>query len=476
MIRLSFRQTMLVGFLIIFLFLGWTGVQGWFLMERFAAQSRADSEQFLQLSASIQELAERVTELERSARQFQVLSDQASLERFDMHVARSLVTVDQLESLSLSALTPLIADWRKAVDELARGLLFATPSDELQRLLWQLGEINNRLEAEGERWIDSQHEKTLDELEQGQLRLGQLTMAAVFCALSVALIMGWWLSRPVNTIKQAIKRLGENHFDDPIMVFGPADLRQVGYSLDWLRQRLNELETDRERTLRHVSHELKTPLTALREGIALLQEEIAGPLGGTQREVVDILQDNALALQNHIENLLKLNAIALDNRRLHRRPTNLKRLLREVIQERELQLQARRLCVECHAPSTVVLIDVEKLRVVVDNLLSNAIDFSPEKGSIRFDASLSGNQLKISCHDEGPGVAAEDAKRIFEPFVQGKRLPSLPRRGSGVGLSIVRELVAVMGGKISLVTSENTLGAHFEIELPCKTYDDLNTH
>ena len=112
-------------------------------------------------------------------------------------------------------------------------------------------------------------------------------------------------------------------------------------------------------------------------------------------------------------------------------------------------------------------VDGEKLQVVLDNLLSNAIDFSPDGGLIQLHATLAGNTLTIACIDQGPGIAAEDAQRIFEPFVQGGRAPPTPRQGSGVGLSIVRELMGAMGGRVQLVANAQQGGANFTIELPC---------
>lgn len=257
---------------------------------------------------------------------------------------------------------------------------------------------------------------------------------------------------------------------------GPADLRRVGRRLDWLRQRLGELESERERTLRHVSHELKTPLTALREGVALLQDKVAGPLEGTQQEVVDILQHNVLTLQRQIESLLRLNAASFEARRLRYRPVQLKKLLADAIQGRELQIQARRLVIRPKAPAVTRALDGDKLLVVLDNLLSNAIDFSPEGGVIRLEAEVGDDRVRITCNDQGPGIAPEDAERIFEPFVQGARAAPVERQGSGVGLSIVRELLAAMGGSIVLDRTlagngdpaSGSPGACFRIEVPCE--------
>lgn len=468
MIRISFRQSMLAGLVLIVVFLGWAGVRGWLVLEHFARQSRENGDLAVQISTSIQDLAERTIDLERSARQYAVLNDGAVLSRFDAQVASSQGAVVRLNTLPTRPLGPLPDDWRRTAEEIGQSLRGPARSTELPVLLKRLAEINGELAHRGRRLIDTQQADILAGLEEGRLRLGMLVAATFAAAVLVALAMSWWLSRPIGAIERAIERLGESRFDEPVTIKGPDDLRQVGRRLDWLRQRLSELEAERERTLRHVSHELKTPLTALREGVALLQDEIAGPLEGTQREVVEILDANAKSLQGHIESLLRLNAVSLGARRLHRRPVNLRRLVDDVVHDRELQIKARRLKVQSAAPSTCGMLDADKLRVVLDNLLSNAIDFSPDGGTVRLESRIVQGRLRIACIDQGPGIAAEDAERIFAPFVQGLRPAPIERQGSGVGLSIVRELTTVMGGEIRLL-SAGLAGAHFEIVLPWAT-------
>lgn len=135
-----------------------------------------------------------------------------------------------------------------------------------------------------------------------------------------------------------------------------------------------------------------------------------------------------------------------------------------VVQRRDLHSQARQLQVITEAPDQLVTLDAEKMTVVLDNLLSNAIDFSPDNGEIRLLVSHSEGLWRFECIDQGPGVAEEDRQRIFDPFVQGQRVAPAPRQGSGVGLSIVRELVRAMGGRVYLVPQER--GAHFCVEIP----------
>jgi two-component system sensor histidine kinase GlrK len=296
--------------------------------------------------------------------------------------------------------------------------------------------------------------------------LGGWISLALFGAFLVASAIGWWLVRPVRQLEQAIVHLGANQFDQPITVGGPVDLRQLGRRLDWLRQRLAELEADRERALRHVSHELKTPLTALREGISLLREEVPGRLVDGQREVVEILQHNVKNLQEQIESLLSLNAAAFEARHLQIEPVKLRKLLAGVVKGRELHHQSRQLKVVVEAPDSVARLDTEKMVVVLDNLISNAIDFSPYGGEVRLTVKQADGLWCFTCVDQGPGVADEDQQRIFDPFVQGQRMAPAPRQGSGVGLSIVRELVRAMGGAVYLVPQE--IGGHFCVEIPCE--------
>ena len=455
---------MLLGFALIVLLLGGAAVQSWLVVERLVEQSRRSSEQAIQLTASIQELGERTIDIERSARQYLVLDNPVFRQRFDEHLSQSLAVVDRLETLAADPLQPLLGGWRMVSEALRSGLDQNIPQAEIIPLLARMAELDGLLKQAGQRWIEGQNRKSLDDLETNRMRLGARIALALCGALLVALAMGWWLVRPVRHLEQAIIRLGASRFDEAVTVSGPADLRQLGKRLDWLRLRLAELEADRERALRHVSHELKTPLTALKEGVSLLREEVPGPLGAGQREVVDILQHNVISLQQQIESLLTLNAAAFEARRLQVAPTRLRKLLSAVVQRRELHSQSRQLKIVVESSQETAMLDAEKMSVVLDNLLSNAIDFSPENGEIRLSVSHVDGLWRFECIDQGPGVAEEDRQSIFEPFVQGQRAPPAPRQGSGVGLSIVRELVRAMAGTVFLVPQET--GAHFRVEIP----------
>ncbi len=126
--------------------------------------------------------------------------------------------------------------------------------------------------------------------------------------LVVVLAVTFWIGRPLRQIDRAISELGRGTFSHAIEVSGPLDLERLGRQLEWLRQRLLDLAQERNRFLRHMSHELKTPLANIREGTDLLMDGAVGELESGQREVTAILRDNGIKLQRLIENLLSFSA------------------------------------------------------------------------------------------------------------------------------------------------------------------------
>jgi len=285
----------------------------------------------------------------------------------------------------------------------------------------------------------------------------------------MALTFGIWFTRPLKRLEQAIVGLGENRLDASIAIAGPADLALIGERLNWLRLRLVELEADKARFLRHISHELKTPLASLREGVSLLQDGVGGVLSEDQREIVQILGHNAGVLQGQIEDLLRFNAAAFEARQLRRQRVDLLHLVEAQVEAQQLQWRARELQVTVASDKptdTPILLDIdaEKIGTALGNLLSNAIRFSPAGGLVRITLGTRPGLALIQIDDEGSGVAEADRLRIFEPFYRGERQPAGAMRGSGIGLSIVHEYIAAHGGRIELLPEQP--GAHFTIEIP----------
>jgi two-component system sensor histidine kinase GlrK len=464
--QISFRHLLAVGFLLIPALLAAVSVNGLFTLERLMAESRQGAEHAVADSLNAQRLAERTVAMERSARQFLVLGDPSLLQRFNTAAREAGEGLDALGRAP--GLEPLLQGWRTQVQGITEQLrvpssFVARGAQDVADAFRDLNVTNTRIAEKVQQAGEERNHVLLAQLEAARYRLGQQVMVAIALAALLASALAIWLARPIKRMEAAIVALGENRMDIPIEIPGPADMRLLGQRLDWLRLRLAELDEDKARFLRHVSHELKTPLAALREGVALLEEGVAGTLSDAQREVTRILRQNAMALQDQIEALLSFNAAAFEARRLTRKSTDLCVLINRLKEEQRLQWQARRLHVAISPGPVMAVVDPDKLGVAIGNLLSNAIRFSPMDGTIGIDLAQTASGVRIDIRDAGPGVAAHDKERIFEPFYRGERQPQDAVRGTGIGLSIVHEYIAAHGGQVSLLG--DAPGAHFRIEL-----------
>jgi two-component system sensor histidine kinase GlrK len=221
-----------------------------------------------------------------------------------------------------------------------------------------------------------------------------------------------------------------------------------------------------------MSHELKTPLANIREGTELLLDGSVGALDRQQQEVTGILRENSVKLQRLIENLLTFSAWQAKTASLDISQFELKPLVFSVLSQHRLVISNRGIKLNLDVAAIRVSADEGKLRLVLENLVSNAIKFTPEKGQIRIRGALEGSELVIEVADSGPGVAAEDRTRIFEAFFQGRRLQGGPVGGTGIGLSVVHECVQAHGGTVALKGDSEVGGAHFVVHLPLRRAGD----
>jgi two-component system sensor histidine kinase GlrK len=278
----------------------------------------------------------------------------------------------------------------------------------------------------------------------------------------------------MRQVDRAIRELGKGDFSHSIAVSGPADIETLGRQLEWLRLRLAESSEEKNKFLRHMSHELKTPLANIREGTELLLDGSVGSLERQQQEVAGILRENSVKLQRLIENLLTFSAWQAKTASLELTQFDLKPLVFATLSQHRLVISSREIKLDLDIAAIAVRADEGKLRLVLENLISNAIKFTPSKGKIAIQADIQGNELVIEVADSGPGIAPEDQGRIFEAFYQGRRLQGGPVGGTGIGLSVVHECVQAHGGSIELKPDSESRcgGAHFVVRLPLRRADD----
>lgn len=466
-LRFSFPQLLLAAFLGIGALLGTTALRGLFSLEALMAQSRDSTAQAIELSTAAQSLSERSQAMERAARQSLVLGDPQLRQVFRDGTRQARDILQRLQDNELP--TEMANRWRDQLRFIEQQLdgPVETALDRERDVARAFRELDRRsalIAQQVQSIIARRNEALQARFEKSRQMLTQQVVGAIVLAAIMAVGFGIWLARPFRRLERAIVDLGENRLVQPIDIPGPPDVQRVGQQLEWLRQRLTELDADKARFLRHISHELKTPLASMHEGVAVLGDGVAGPLNDSQAEVVSILRHNTTQLQQQIEALLRFNAAAFEARELRRQPTDLRQLVDEQVEDQRLRWQARQLTVSVHGRCPALPLDGPKIASALGNLLSNAIRFSPVGGRIDINLSQADGRVVLDIRDEGAGIAPEDRDRVFEPFFRGTRQPVDAPKGSGIGLSIVQEYIQAHGGRMTLQPSER--GAHFRIELP----------
>jgi two-component system sensor histidine kinase GlrK len=192
---------------------------------------------------------------------------------------------------------------------------------------------------------------------------------------------------------------------------------------------------------------------------------VVGNLNAEQREIAQILQENSIELRKLIEGLLNYSAVHAQASYLDAKIVQLRDVVRRVVNDRKLAIVARGIRVDVNCENVTAYCDEEKIRVMLDNLLSNAVKFSPERGIISFKLYKEHGDAVFEVLDEGPGIPPSERDKVFDIFYRGTDAPIAAIKGSGLGLSIVKEYVQLHKGQVEILDGP---GAHFRIRIPRK--------
>jgi two-component system, NtrC family, sensor histidine kinase GlrK len=463
---------MLIGFTIVAAPLLFAIVNAAVQMNSLSTRSEQLVVQGVRGTRNNQRMFEEIGALEHTARLYQIIGSADLLDVYARNQQRLAATLSELLALPLdteshSDALALQAEADRLHQDLKRSAHNSARMADLVNAFAQLtdmaSKVSNRLSAQIDRELAGLQEAT----QLAQRNLFWETLLLIPLTLAVVGLFTYLFGRPIRAIDRAISELGRGTFSRPIAIRGPADLERLATQLEWLRGRLLDLAQEKNRFLRHMSHELKTPLANIREGTELLLDGAVGELQSSQREVAAILRENGMKLQRLIENLLSFSAWQAKSVGLEITEFKLRPLVKSVLENQQLTLVAQRVRLDVHVEDLVPLADRGKVRLILDNLLSNAIKFTPRGGTISIHARAEREQLVLDVMDSGPGVPPDERNRIFEAFYQGKTPQGGHVKGTGIGLSVVTEFVNAHGGSIEILESK-TGGADFRVRLPMR--------
>ena len=463
---------MLIGFTIVAAPLLFAIVNAAVQMNRLSARSEQLVVHGVRGTRNNQRMFEEIGALERTARLYQVIGSADFLDAYARNQEHLVATLNEmhgmpLDSESLSVAQALQDESARLQQELKSSAPNSARMAELFNAFPQLSEKASKVSDHVSAQIDRELTSLQLATQLAQRNLFWETLLLVPLTLAVVGVFTYLFGRPIRAIDRAISELGRGTFSRPIAIRGPADLERLAAQLEWLRGRLLDLAQEKNRFLRHMSHELKTPLANIREGTELLMDGAVGELQSGQREVTAILRENGMKLQRLIENLLSFSAWQAKSVGLEITEFKLRPLVKSVLENQQLTLVAQRVRLDVHVEDLTPLADRGKVRLILDNLLSNAIKFTPRGGTISIHARGEREQLVIDVMDSGPGIPPDERIRIFEAFYQGKTPQGGHVKGTGIGLSVVTEFVNAHAGSIEILEAKSG-GAQFRVRLPMR--------
>ena len=238
--------------------------------------------------------------------------------------------------------------------------------------------------------------------------------------------------------------------------------------LEMANEQLQEMDRLKTQFLSHVSHDLRTPLTAIRGLATNLLEGTIGTLTEKQSNYLNRINSNVDRLTRMISDLLDLSSIAAGKLRLHWSEVDVPKLAREMVEQVQLLGQQKDLTIVAVCPEDAfwIVADYDRLCQVILNLLDNAIKFTPQGGNIQVEIKPIKDQLTtIIVSDSGPGIPQESISNLFDPFYQAHPQVEYRKKGLGIGLAIVKNFVDLHGGTIH-VESQVGKGTTFRVSLP----------
>ncbi len=287
-------------------------------------------------------------------------------------------------------------------------------------------------------------------------------MGSLLSGGTIAVYVARNIIRPIQNISNAFGELSRGNFDVRVPEDARLDeIQEMAQRFNSMAYDLSHIETLRNDFVADVSHEFKTPISAIEGYATLLQDTSLSP-GRHERYVGKIL-DNSRKLSNLSSNILLLSKLENQETVLHRQEYRLDEQIRRSVLALEDKWAAREIEPKISLPKLTYYGNEELLEHVWSNLLDNAIRHSPDRGCIRIWARLDGQTISIYISDEGSGMSEEVQKHIFEKFYRGDR--SRSGEGNGLGLALVRRITELCDGSVT-VKSAPGRGSVFTVSLP----------
>lgn len=245
------------------------------------------------------------------------------------------------------------------------------------------------------------------------------------------------------------------------------ELEQKNIYLEKKTQLLKQIDRTRDEFISLASHQLRTPATGVRQYIGLLLEGYAGDITEIQKNYLLKADESNVRQLRIIDDMLRVATLDGNNLKLKKQQFNVSELLKDIIDGMDSEIKARDQCVVLDPRTNVTLNGDEKyLRMVFENIISNALKYSAPNTVISISVEQHGESVQIDIHDQGVGIRKAQQKHLFKKFSRIHNEYSVSSGGSGLGLYISKKIIDLHGGFITVTSSRNSKGTTFTVTLP----------
>jgi two-component system sensor histidine kinase GlrK len=345
---------------------------------------------------------------------------------------------------NLGEMDGFVAKWQQLHDSLTTN----TPSEDDFTLTWQYWyALKDQIHAQRQN-LQQQIDTDVKQ-KQRFFFVGLAILIPLITLISFFIL--FQIKRKLGAIELAAVQLGEGVWDTPILIDGNTELVQLGEKLDNLRVRLRNHLQEQDTFLRHVSHELKTPLASIAEGTALLNEQLLGEINRKQQRVLGIVEKSANQLGSLIEDLLLFSSAAsLGN-------STTKVDIEVISQELKHHFNVQQINKSAvlqweHSPNLKCTISYLPCKLALTQIISNGLRFA--RSVVKVTIKESNGYIEMVVCDDGPGFSVESAQLATTPFYRGADSNNNQKSHSGLGLSIAQECCTSMGAKLIIFPTD----------------------
>lgn len=446
-------------------------------LEQTTALTRNLNAEVFEQTKTIHLVLQKASDLERKARLFILLSDPAVRQPYERQSYESIrlsfkQTLEQLLSNNLDREIALLANELAEKENLIHEQIIAADSDAgfampLDDAFLALREATNNLAREFENHVDRQ----FDHLDRKSKALEQwlFVKTAALLTTSVLLVIALLiiLARSMRQLDQAILQLSRGEFSQPLAIGGSSDLKTLSERLNWLRKHVLQLSDFAQHISQNVAGQLETPI----DGIRTSAEMLALRVDDVQQPVVRSIANQVEKIDYIRQELARFAEISATSHRMTQKEfkesIDLPELVESLLDQLAPKLQHKSITVKPQLRALEVYGLRSQLHCIIETLLLDALEHSPEHGEIALSLRRTGDAMELLIEDEGPALPPEQRSRQLEPFFS----PSGAAGSRGLGLALIGHYAANHCGEVEFVATGQNHGVCRRLTIPLSTLD-----